>query len=76
MLRVDVLDECVIEVQRRRLAKCDELEYIEECMQVQNLKDEDYFKHQTHFSQIQQPNTEPTPSSSIKPPNVELKPLP
>ena len=33
--RVDVVDKYVIEVQRRRLANCDELEYIEKCMQVQ-----------------------------------------
>ena len=30
--RVDIVDECVIEVQQRRLAKCDELEYIGNCM--------------------------------------------
>ena len=50
--RVDILDECVIEVQRRNLANCDELEYIKKCMQVQTSEDEDYFKHQTSFSQI------------------------
>ena len=48
--RIDVVDECVIEVQRRRLANCDELEYIEKCMQVQTFQDEDYLKHQTSFS--------------------------
>ena len=74
--RVDVVDECVIEVQRRRLASCDELEYIKKCMQVQRTKDEDYLKHQTSFSPIQLPNTEPTLLSTIKPLNVDLKPLP
>ena len=74
--RVDVLDECVSEVQRRRLANYDELEYIKKYMQVQTFQDEDYLKHQTSFSQIQLPHTEPTPPSTIKPLNVELKPLP
>ena len=40
--RVDVLHECVIEVQRRRLANCDELEYIEKCMQVQSSQDKKF----------------------------------
>ena len=30
--KVDILDECVIEVQRKRLANCDELEYSEKCI--------------------------------------------
>ena len=47
--RVDVLDECVSEVQRRRLANCDEMEYIEKCLQVQDDQDEDDLKHQTSF---------------------------
>ena len=33
--RVDVLNDCVIEVQRRRLEIYDDLENIEKCMQVQ-----------------------------------------
>ena len=49
--RVDVLDECVIEVQRKRLAKCDELEYIEKCMQVHTNQEEDFLEHQTFFFQ-------------------------
>ena len=40
--RVDVLDECVSEVQRRRLANCDELKYIEKCMQVQPSQDKKF----------------------------------
>ena len=32
--RVDFVDECVLEVQRGRLANCDEMEYIEKCLQV------------------------------------------
>ena len=43
--RVDILDEYASEVQRRRLANCDELEYIEKCIQVQTLQDEEYLKH-------------------------------
>ena len=74
--RVDVLDECVSEVQRRRLVNCDELEYTEKCMQVQTPQDEEYLKHQNPFSQTQLPNTEPTPPSIIKPSNVDLKLLP
>ena len=30
--RVDIVDECVSEVQRRMLASCDEMEYIEKCL--------------------------------------------
>ena len=74
--RVDVLDECVSEVQQRRLANCDELEYIEKCMQVHTLQDKEYLKHQNPFSQTQLPNTEPTLPSIIKPLNVNLKLLP
>ena len=50
---VDILDECVSEVQRRRLANCDELEYTEKCIQVQTPQDEEYLKHQNPFSQTQ-----------------------
>ena len=39
--RVDVVDECVFEVQQRRLANYDEIEYIEKCLQVQDDQDED-----------------------------------
>ena len=45
-------------------------------MQLQTPQNEEYLKHQTSFSQIQLPNTEPTPPSTIKLPNVDLKPLP
>ena len=68
------MDECVFEVQQRRLANCDEMEYIEKCLQVQDDQDEDDLEQQTSFFQIQLLNTEPTPPSTIKPPNVELKP--
>ena len=71
--RVDIVEECVIEVQRKRLANCDELEYIEKCMQVQTSQNKYYLKQQTSFSQIQLPNTELTPPSTTKLPNVELK---
>ena len=50
------------------------MEYIEKCLQVQDDQDEDDIEQQTSFSQI--PNTEPTPPSIIKPPNVDLKALP
>ena len=30
--RVDVMDECVFKVQQRRLANCDEMEYIEKVL--------------------------------------------
>ena len=74
--RVDVVDECVFEVQQRRLANCDEMEDIEKCLQVPDDPEEDDPEHQTLSSQIQLPNTEPTPPSIIKPPSVDLKALP
>ena len=74
--RVDVVDECVFEVQRRRLVNCDEMENIEKCLQVQEDPYEDDPEHQTFSSQIQLPNTDPTPPSTIKPPNIDLKALP
>ena len=70
--RVDVVDECVFEVQKRRLENCDEMEYIEKCLQVQDDQDEDNLKHQTTFTQIQLPNTEPTPPSTIKLKGIKL----
>ena len=45
-------------------------------MQVQPSQDEEYLKHQNPFSQTQLPDTEPTPPSIVKPPNVGLKLLP
>ena len=75
-MRVEVIDECVNEVQRRRLAKSLEVENIEKCLQVQSFAEEINLKHQTHSPQIQLPNTDPTPPSTIKPPELDLKPLP
>ena len=75
-MRVDVVDECVSEVQRRRLAKSMENENIEKCLQVQSFQDEVHLKHQTHILHMKLPNTEPIPPSTIKPPKLDLKPLP
>ena len=64
------------EVQRWRLAKSMEVEKIEKCFQVQTNEEEVNLKHQPHLPNIQLPNIEPTPSSTIKPPKLDLKPLP
>ena len=58
------------------MVNCDELGYIEKCMQVQTPQDIEYLKHQNPFSQTHLPDTEPTPPSIIKPLNVDLKLLP
>ena len=52
------------------------MEDIEKCLQVPDDPEEDDPEHQTLSSQIQLPNTEPTPPSIIKPPSVDLKALP
>ena len=74
--RVDVVDECVFEVQQRRLANCDEMEDMEKCLQVPDDPKKDDPKYQTLSSQIQLPNTKLTPPSIIKPLSVDLKALP
>ena len=75
-LRVDIVDECVSEVQRRRLANSVEIENIEKCLQEQFFQEAETLKHQPHIPHPQLPNTEPIPPSAIKPPKLELKPLP
>ena len=75
-MRVDVIDECVDEVQRWRLAKSVEVEKIEKCFQVQTNEEEVNLNHQPHLPHIQLPNIEPTPPSTIKPKKLDLKPFP
>ena len=75
-LRVDVIDECVDEVQQWRLAKSMEVENIEKCFQVQSTEEEVNLKHQAHLPHIQLPIVERTLPSTIKLPKLDLKPLP
>ena len=44
-MRVDVVNECVSEVQQRRLVKSMENENIEKCFQVQSSQDEVHLKY-------------------------------
>ena len=53
-----------------------EVENIEKFFQVQSTVQEVNLKHQSHLPHIQLPNVEPTPPSTIKPPKLDLKPLP
>ena len=53
-----------------------EVENIEKCFQVQSNEEEVNLKHQPYLPHIQLPNVEPTPPSTIKPPKLDLKPLP
>ena len=53
-----------------------EVENIEKCFQVQSNEEEVNLKHQPHLPHIQLPNVELTPPSTIKPPKLDLKPLP
>ena len=52
-----------------------EVENIKKCFQVQSTEKEVNLKHQPHLPHIQLPNVKPTPSSTIKSPKLDLKPL-
>ena len=49
---------------------------VEKCFQVQSTEEEVNLRHQPYLPHIQLPNVEPTLPSTIKPPKLNLKPLP
>ena len=76
-MRVDVIDDCVNEVQRWRLAKSCELEDIKKCLHVNSHESDKYFEQKELFIHHALPkDIEPTPPSIVKPPSLALKPLP
>ena len=45
-IRIDVINDCMSEVQQRRLAKSYDLEDIEKCLEVQSYDEEGLIKYQ------------------------------